>query len=190
MKDFDAALTWSSFEQHRAAAKTPRAIRNFETVVKHSKAEVEADLDTIFETLVDEPNYYDYGVVVGAGDTGPKGMAAVRKNYETMVQNGSYVIESRKDKVIVDDTRLVSEGSFRQVLNAEAAKAQNLVPDDATGFFLVTARTAVFWEFDDDGRALGETRYVVPQKIEPLDEADLPAHYPAHLRSTPAESAR
>jgi hypothetical protein len=183
VNNFDAALTWSSFEQHRHVAKTPRALQNFETVVKHSKAEVEADLDTIFETLVPEPMYYDYGVVVGAGETGPKGHAEVLKNYETMVHNGAYVIESRKDKVMVDDTRLVSEGSFRQILNAEAAKAQNLVPGDATGFFLVTARTAVFWEFDDEGLAKGETRYVVPLSVEPLAEEDLPAHYPAHLRT-------
>lgn len=186
LKDFDAAVTWTSFEQHRHRAKTPRARQNLDTVIRHSRAEVEADVDTIMDTLAPDPQYYEYGVVVGGGDSGPKGWDAVRTNYLAMVQNGSYVIESHKDRVFVDDTRLVSEGSFRQVLTADVARSMNHAGADATGYFLLTARTAVFWEFDENGKALGELRYVVPLSIEPLPEEDLPANFPAHLRTTSA----
>jgi hypothetical protein len=83
--------------------------------------------------------------------------------------------------VIIDDERLVSEGTFRQILTADAARAMGYVDADAVGFFLVRARTVVFWEFDEDGKAQGEDRYVFVQAVEPLNREDLPANYPARL---------
>jgi hypothetical protein len=181
--DFDAGETWTSFAQFRSRATTPRQAQILETVIEHSRAEVAGDLDTVMKTLVDEPQYHDYGVFAGVvGDTGPKGIGPVTANYQTMVDNGSYVIESRKERVIIDDERLVSEGSFRQILTADAARSLGYVGAEADGFFLVRARTVVFWEFDEAGKAQGEDRYVFVQAVEPLKREDLPENYPARLR--------
>ena len=182
MIDFDAGQTWTSFTQFRSRATTPRQAQILETVIEHSRAEVAGDLDTVMKTLVDEPQYHDYGVFAGeVGDTGPKGIGQVTNLYQTMVDNGSYIIESTKERVIIDDDRLVSEGSFRQILTADAARGMGYVGADATGFFLVKARTVVFWEFDEAGLAQGEDRYVFVQAVEPLAREDLPANYPTRL---------
>ncbi|HEY1966773.1 MAG TPA: hypothetical protein VGH89_02395 [Pseudonocardia sp.] len=179
---FDAGQTWSSFEQFRDRASTPRQAQILQTVIDHSRAEVGGDLDGIMVTLVDEPRFHDHGVYPGVvEDTGPKGRRAVVDNYQAMVDNGSYVIESRKERVIIDDDRLVTEGSFRQILTAPVARAMGFVNTDATGFFLVHARTVVFWEFDQAGKAHGEDRYVFVQSVEPLAKEDLPDNYPQRL---------
>jgi hypothetical protein len=180
--EFDAGQTWTSFEQFRHRASTPRQAQILQTVIDHSRAEVAGDLDGVMETLVDNPRYHDFGVFAGVvGDTGPKGIGPVTDNYQTMVDNGSYIIESRKERVIIDDERLVSEGSFRQILTADAARALGYVDADAVGFFLVRARTVVFWEFDEAGKAQGEDRYVFVQAVEPLAKEDLPEGYPDGL---------
>jgi hypothetical protein len=181
---FDAAQTWTSFEKFSDRPRTARQAQLLQTVVDHSRAEVAGDIEGVMATLTENPEYHDYGVFAGVvTDTGPKGLDAVVGLYNAMVECGSYVIESQKHRVIVDDERLVSEGTFRQILTAAAAQGQGLVGPDATGFFLVIARTVVFWEFDEAGRARGEDRYVFVQSVDPLDEADLPANYPDRLRT-------
>jgi hypothetical protein len=185
---FDAQQTWTSFEKFQGQTKTPRQAQILQTVIDHSRAEVAGDIDGVMATLTDNPEYHDYGVFKGVPtDTGPKGLDAVSALYNTMVDNGSYVIESQKHRVIVDDERLVSEGTFRQVLTADAARAMGHAGPDDEGYFMVIARTVVFWEFDEAGKAKGEDRYVFVQSIEPLAPEDLPDNFPERLR--PAVSA-
>ena len=180
--DFDAALTYTSFADHMHKAKTPRQKAILDTVVVHSKGEVEADLDAVMPTLNDNPRYHEYGVFANTHeDTGPKGMEAVKHNYEAMVANGSYVIESKKDRVVVSDDEIVTSGTFRQILSAKVATEMGFVGADAEGFYMLSARTIVFWQFDEDGKAMGEDRFVMNHKIAPIAREDLPAHYPAHL---------
>jgi hypothetical protein len=53
----------------------------------------------------------------------------------------------------------------------------------ASSHYLLSARTIVFWDFDQDGKAKGEDRYVLNHQIEPLAEKDLPEDYPAQFRT-------
>jgi hypothetical protein len=41
----------------------------------------------------------------------------------------------------------------------------------------------VFWEFNADGKATGEDRYVFPTSVTPLNDEDLPKDYPAKFRA-------
>lgn len=185
---FDAQQTWTSFEKFKGRATTPRQAQILQTVIDHSRAEVAGDIPGVLKTLTDNPEYHDYGVFKGVPtDTGPKGLPAVSSLYSAMVDNGSYVIESQKHRVIVDDERLVSEGTFRQVLTADAARAMGHAGPEAEGYFMVIARTVVFWEFDEAGRAKGEDRYVFVQSIEPLAAEDLPENFPERLRPAAAK---
>jgi hypothetical protein len=187
--EFDAALTYTSFDQHMHKATTPRQRANLETVVHHSKGEVLADLDMVLPTLSDNPHYHEYGVFANTiEDTGPKGADAVRRNYEAMVANGSYVIESKKDRVVVSDDEIVTVGTFRQILSAKVARDLGFVGEDAEGFFMLSARTIVFWEFNAEGKATGEDRFVMNHRIVPVAREDLPAHYPAHLLEAEARA--
>lgn len=186
LDDFDAALTYTSFEQHRGKAKTPKQKEHLDTVIHHSKGEVLADLDMVLPTLSDNPEYHEYGVFANTTeDTGPKGMAAVKANYTEMVANGSYIIESKKTRVVVADDEIVTEGTYRQIFTAAVAKKLGFVTDEtpAAGHYLITARTVVFWEFNDEGKATGEDRYVFPTSVTPLRDEDLPKDYPAKFRA-------
>jgi hypothetical protein len=186
LDDFDAALTYTSFEPHLAKAKTPKQKEHLDTVIYHSKGEVLADLDMVLPTLSDDPQYHEYGVFAGtAEDTGPKGRAEVKANYTEMVANGSYIIESKKTRVVVADDEIVTEGTYRQIFTAAVAKKLGFAKDDsaAATHYLVAARTIVFWEFNEDGKATGEDRYVFPISVTPLSDEDLPKDYPAKFRA-------
>jgi hypothetical protein len=186
LDDFDAALTYTSFEPHLAKAKTPKQREHLDTVIRHSKGEVLANLDMVLPTLSDDPQYHEYGVFAGRKeDTGPKGMAEVKANYTEMVENGSYIIESKKTRVVVADDEIVTEGTYRQIFTAAVAKKLGYLNDDSAvaTHYLVTARTIVFWEFNADGKATGEDRYVFPTSVTPLNDEDLPKDYPAKFRA-------
>jgi hypothetical protein len=186
MKDLRPELTYTSFEQHMHKAKTPRQRANLETVMHHSKGEVLADLDMVLPTLSADPQYHEYGVFADTlEDTGPKGMAAVRANYSEMVANGSYVIESKKTRVVVADDEIVTEGTFRQILTAAVAEKMGFVKPDTpqSDFYVLAARTIVFWDFDEEGKAKGEDRAVFCHQLQPLAEEDLPDNYPAQFRT-------
>lgn len=185
LKDFDAHLTYTSFDEHMHKATTPKQLEHLKTVVHHSKGEVLADLSMVMPTLSDNPLYHEFGVFADRlDDTGPKGVDQVRKNYETMVANGSYVIESKKNRVVVSDDEVVTEGTFRQILTADVAKTMGFVARDSnqSDHYLLSARTIVFWKFDKDGKACGEDRFVFQHKIQPLAESDLPETYPPQFR--------
>ena len=187
LKDFDPHLTYTSFDEHMQKATNPKQLAHLKTVIRHSRGEVHADLSEVMPTLSDNPQYHEFGVFANTlEDTGPKGMAAVQKNYEGMVANGSYVIESKKDRVVCSDDEIVTAGTFRQILNAETAKTMGFVPKSSneSDYYMLSARTIVFWTFDKDGKACGEDRFVMNHKIVPLAEKDLPPNYPQHLRKT------
>ncbi len=186
MNDFAPELTYTSFGPHMHKATTPRQKEILELVVHHSKGEVLADLDMVLPTLSEEPEYHEYGVFANTlEDTGPKGTAAVRANYEAMVANGSYVIESKKDRVVVSEDEVVTEGTFRQILTADVAKKLGFVraDSDESAHYLLKARTVVFWQFNAAGKATGEDRFVFGHVVEALPEDDLPEDYPAQFRS-------
>lgn len=185
MQDLKPELTYTSFEEHMSKATTPQQKEHLELVVYHSKGEVLADLDMVLSTLAADPQYHEFGVFANTlEDTGPKGMDAVLANYTEMVECGSYVIESKKNRVVVSDDEIVTEGTFRQILTANVAKRLGFVAEDAQGsdHYLLRARTIVFWKFDSDGKATGEDRFVFGHTIEPLSDEQLPEDYPDQFR--------
>jgi hypothetical protein len=186
LTDFDAALTYTSYYKYRDKCQNEKQRKHLESVIRHAKGEVEGDLSEVLPTLMPDPQYHEYGVYANATeDLGPKGMAAVTANYEEMVNNGSYVIESDKHRVVIADDEIVTEGSYRQILNQSVAKKMGLLAEDDNSheFYVLFARTIVFWDFDENDLC-SEDRYVTSHRLVPIDESDLPAHYPAHLRTT------
>ena len=183
--NFDASLTYKSYEPHMWKAQNERQRRQLDAVVLHAKGEVIADLSLVIPSLCDDPQYHEYGVIDNVvGDTGPKGMDAVVANYEHMVESGSYIIESIKERLMVSDDEIMSDGPYRQIFTSAVAKELGYIPEDdnSSRHYLLTGRTVVFWKFNDEGKALGEDRYVVDRSIEPLAPEDLPADYPDRLR--------
>ncbi|MGP3533986.1 hypothetical protein ACTU3I_04250 [Microbacterium sp. RD1] len=182
---FDASLTYTSYEPHMHKAQNDRQRRQLAKVVAHAKGEVQADLGPVMDSLAPDPQYHEYGVFADVpGDTGPKGWDEVLANYNEMVETGSYVIESIKDRLMIDDHEIVTDGRYRQILPAKVAKAMGYVAedDDSARHYLLSGITVVFWRFDENEQALGEDRYVLDKTIEPLAPEDLPDDYPERLR--------
>ncbi len=183
--EFDASLTWKSYLPHMHKAKTDRQRRQLDAVFAHAKGEVEADLGPVMDSLCPDPQYHEYGVFADRpGDTGPKGWDEVLANYNEMVASGTYVIESVKDRLLIDDEQIITDGRYRQILPARAAKDMGYVAedDDRSTHYMLEGITVVFWTFDENEKALGEDRYVLDKSITPIDPADLPADYPDRLR--------
>lgn len=184
LTDFDAALTYTSYYKYRDKCQNDKQRKHLEAVIRHAKGEVEGDLSEVLPTLMPDPQYHEYGVYVNSTeDLGPKGLAAVTANYEDMVKTGSYVIESDKHRVVISDNEIVTEGSYRQILNQDVAKKMGLLAsdDNSNEFYVLFARTIVFWDFDENDLC-SEDRYVTSHRLVPISESDLPAHYPSHLR--------
>lgn len=188
LSDFDSALTYTSYYKFRDKCVNDKQREHLETVIRHSRGEALGDLSEVLPTLMPSPQYHEYGIYANTiEDLGPKGLDAVRTNYEEMVNNGSYVIESNKHRVVIADDEIVVEASYRQILNKAVATKMGLLEEgqDDHDFFVLYARTIVFWDFDEEGLC-SEDRYVTNHKLVPIEESQLPANYPAHLRTKAA----
>jgi hypothetical protein len=99
------------------------------------------------------------------------------------VASGAGFFESYKPRIVVDDDNVVTESVMRGIVPGAVARARGCDVDDADGHYLVTARTAIFWPFDEACELIGEDSYgssdVTDCRRVPDDE--LPAAYLAML---------
>ena len=178
--DFDQRISWKRLEERLARTTDPRHRKMLQTVIDHAAAETRGDVDALMATLVDDPNYHFWS---GGRDWGPKGREAVRAFYDDFVASGAGFFESDKVRIVVDDDTVVTESSMRGIVPGPVAQARGHAIDDINGHYLVTARTAIFWPFDENGVLIGEDSYgssdVADCHRVPDDE--LPAEYVAML---------
>jgi len=180
MLDFDPRRVWSALEERLERTDNPRQRQMLETVIEHVRAEVDRSLDRLMATLIANPQYHFW---VGGKDVGPKGYEAVRDYYATFVASGGAVMQTPKDRIVVDDATIAYEGTISNIVPGRVAKARGYHVADVSSHYLVRFRNVVFWSFDDDGLALGEDSYTAidPDDFEPLDRADLPEVYLEYL---------
>lgn len=182
MLDFDQRRGWEALEARLARTQDPRHRRLLETVIEHVQAEVAMSLDRLMGTLVPEPQYHFW---VGGKDVGPKGHQAVRDYYAAFVASGGAVMQTPKDRIVVDDDNVVHEGVISNIVPGRVAKARGYRITDEDAHYLVRFRNVVLWTFDADGLALGEDSYtsIDPDDFDELDDADLPPTYIEYLAS-------
>jgi hypothetical protein len=182
MLQFDQSRIWTDLEARLARTENPRHRKLLETVITHGKAEAALDVDALMATLVPEPRYHFWR---DGRDFGPKGYEGVRTYYEAFATGGGAVFESPKERICVDDDMIVHEGVLRNLIPGHLAKARGYhVPSEA-GHYLVRFRSVILWEFDAEGRAVGEDSYssIDPDAFEAVADADLPPVYLDYLRS-------
>jgi ketosteroid isomerase-like protein len=173
----DPKVTWAKVEARLATEKDPTLRRNLATVFAHMKAESIGDLDGLLETLSDDVQYHFYG----SPEPDPTGKAGVRQFYENFIAGGATRLQLDIDRLVVDDTCVVTEGVMRMAYPGRTLAAQGVVVDDPDAFYLYEARMAVFWPFDDQGLARGEDTYtagdgfagIADRKLRPEDIAEL-----------------
>ena len=180
--EFDQSITWQALEERLARTTNPRHRQMLQTVIDHAKAESSGDVDGLMATLGDDPQYHFWS---GGNDWGPKGYDGVRAFYEDFVASGAGFFESRKPRIVVDDDNVVTESVMRGIVPGAIAQQRGYDIPDVNGHYIVTARTAIFWPFDEAGTLIGEDSYgssdVTDFQRVPDDE--LPAEYVAMLEA-------
>jgi hypothetical protein len=180
--DFDQAISWRGLEERLERTTDPRHRRMLETVIEHAKAESRGDVDGLMATLGDDPQYHFWS---GGTDWGPKGADGVRAYYEGFVASGAGFFESYKARIVVDDDNVVTESVMRGIVPGRVAQQRGYAISDVNAHYLVTARTAIFWPFDESCTLIAEDSYGSSDLSEftlvPDDE--LPAEYVAMLEA-------
>jgi hypothetical protein len=182
MLDFDQARGWEALEQRLAATDNPRHRALLSTVIEHAKAEAVGDVETLMKTLIADPAYHFWGP---KGDIGPKGYDGVRQYYDAFVASGAAILQSVKERIIVDDWSICHEGTLSTILPWQLAKARGYAITDESGHYLVRARVCILWSFDDEARAFGEDSYSAtrPDDFERIPDDELPSFYTDYLQS-------
>ena len=176
---FDQSISWQRLEERLARTTNPRHRQMLQVVIDHAKAESSGDVDGLMATLSDDPQYHFWS---NGQDWGPKGRDGVRAFYESFVASGAGFFESHKARTVVDDENVVTESVMRGIVPGTVAQARGCAVEDVNGHYLVTARTAIFWPFDEDGKLIGEDSYGSSDgSVERVPDDELPAEYVAML---------
>jgi hypothetical protein len=180
--EFDQTISWQRIEERLARTTNPRHRKMLQTVIDHAKAEAHGDVDGLMATLGDDPQYHFWS---NGTDWGPKGRDGVRAFYEGFVASGAGFFESFKPRIVVDDDTVVTECVIRGLVPGAIARQRGHDVPDADGHYVVIARTAIFWPFDDAGELIGEDSYGSSDvtEFEQVAEEDLPPAYVAMLEA-------
>lgn len=183
MIDFDARRTYRGIEEKLAATTNPRHRAMLRMLLQHSKGEVEGDLDAVLGSLAPHPVYK--GVRNGGAGPQPEGMDQVRDFYVREIFGaGRHVLESVKDRIVVDDHTIVTEGTIRVFQwGRDLAQAGAPVDDDEAAY-LLSARVLIVWPFDAEGRIIGEESWSEPatMALEKVPDAEVPETFKAYIR--------
>ena len=178
--EFDQSISWQRLEERLTRTTNPRHRKMLQTVIDHASAEARGDVDGLMATLGTDPEYHFWAA---GHDWGPKGRDGVRAYYEDFVASGAGFFESYKARIVVDDDNVVTESVMRGIVPGVVARARGCDVPDVNGHYLVTARTAIFWPFNEACELIGEDSYgssdVNDFELVPDDE--LPAAYVAML---------
>jgi len=178
--DFDQTISWRGLEDRLARTDNPRHRKMLQTVIDHAKAESYGDVDGLMATLGDDPQYHFWS---GGTDWGPKGADAVRAYYRDFVASGAGFFESYKARIVVDDDDVVTESVMRQLVPGRVAQQRGYDVPDVDAHYVVTARTAIFWPFDESCTLIAEDSYGSSdlRDLTLVPDDELPADYVAML---------
>ncbi len=175
--------TWRFVQERMESESNPTVRRNLELVLEHMKREAAADIEGVVATLCDSPRYvtHDMPDEPIMNPTGDKD--AVRGFYDmTIVQTGAHKLELACDRVIADESAVMTEGIMRMAYPGQTLIAMGIDVDDADAYYLYQTRMGVVWPVDpESGLLIGEETYtgtdgfagIADRKINPEDIAPL-----------------
>lgn len=175
MPVIDQTLTYRDIGERLAAMTNPRHKIMLERLYRHARGEVEEDLEAVLSTLAPNPVYK---IQTQGPEMNPRGMDAVRAFYtEQIFGKGRHVLESNKERIIVADDAIITEGVVKMVMWGRDLIAQgNPAADDPEGVYLLTYNSLIVWPYDEEARILGEESwaYYPPDCLRRIDPADAP----------------
>jgi hypothetical protein len=188
MLDFDPDRTWRPVQEKLDRTTDPRHRQLLEQVLAHGQGEVRGDLDMVMGTLAPNPVYR----WVRQGSAEPVvGTEAVRRYYvDDIFGGGRHILEGNKDRIVVDDHTVVTEGTMRILQWGRDLVARGAPVDDPDATYLLTVRLLIVWPFDDAGKLLGEESWSQPStsSLERVADEDVPAVFQDYIAAKLAAS--
>lgn len=181
MSIIDQTLTYKPIEAKLAQTTNPKHRRMLENVLKHARGEVEEDLEAVMASLSANPTYR---VRNGGPEMNPSGRKNVRRYYiEQIFGKGRHCLESNKERILVSDEAVITEGVLRSVMWGRDMKEMGMPIDDPEGYYLVRYHMLIVWPCDEDGYITGEESWSSLPKdyIVKITEADLPENFERYV---------
>jgi hypothetical protein len=154
----DPRKNWAALEQRLKTETDPIIRRNFETTIKHAKAEAAADFPTLMSTVADNAAYTSYTDGDAAGNS-PKGKDGVAAYYKMIVESGCHHIEHAMDRIVADRYAITTEGNISMAYPTAILKAMGIEVSDAYPYYLYVGRLMIVWGFDEQGLVTCEDSY-------------------------------
>jgi len=179
MLDFDPSRTWKVVQEKLNRTTNPRHRAMLQELLDHARGEVEGDLERVMGTLSANPAYRG----VRSGPKQPVGTDEIRDFYVNEVFGGGrFCIEGNKDRIVVDDDTIITEGTMRVMLWGRDLERQGAPVDDRDAVYLMTVRLLIVWPFDRDGKIIGEESWnQQPESLVKVPHEDVPANFKAYI---------
>jgi len=178
MAIIDQTLTYKDIAEKLARTTNPRHKLMLERLLQHARGEVEEDLEAVLGTLGPNPVYKSSIETPGMNPTGMDDV--VRFYKEQIFGKGRHCLESTKERILVSDDAIVTEGQVRSVHWGQDLIDTGTQVDDADGFYLLTYRMLIVWPYDEECRITGEeswSRRTGSDYMRKISEADLPESF-------------
>jgi hypothetical protein len=182
--EFDPSKTWTSIQEKLDRTTDPRHRAMIGEVLAHARAEVDGDLEGVLGTLCANP-VYRYVRNAGPVDQ-PRGTEAIRDFYVTDIFGGGrHILEGYKDRIVVDDHTVITEGTMRILQWGRDLVAQGLQVDDPDATYLMSVRLLIVWPFDEDQKIIGEESWSQPRTrtLEKVPDEDVPQAFRDYIAS-------
>lgn len=182
----DPAKGYRAVEERLDRTRDPRRRAILACLRDHLLAEMRGDFELLLSTLAPDPHYHFWVEGSGFGG-GPRGLAAVRRHYEQLFEEGRSVCEYDIERIVVDDDCVVTEGWFDQVFPGRVLASRGASIDDPEAVYALRMRLLLLWPFDANGKLVGEDSYsngsmYVPGNIRKLAPEEIPPVYYDRLR--------
>jgi len=187
MLDFDPTRTWKVVQEKLDQTTNPRHRAMLGELLNHARGEVEGDLERVMGTLSATPAYRG----VRSGPKQPVGTDEIRDFYVNEVFGGGrFCIEGNKDRIVVDDDTIITEGTMRVMLWGRDLERQGATVDDRDAVYLMTVRLLIVWPFDKSGKIIGEESWnQQPESVVKVAPEDVPENFRVYVREKLKEAA-
>lgn len=189
MAAIDQSLTYKALGERLERTTNPKHKEMLQRLYQHARSEVEGDLEGVMATLGANPVYRIWSMPGAA--TNPRGTEAVRDFYVNQIfGKGRHCLESQKDRIVVDDDCIITEGDVRTVRWGRDLLEEGVEVDDPDACYIQSYRMLVVWPYDETNRIIGEeswaTRAGAPM-IGKIPEAEAPEQFRAYLAKRRAD---
>jgi hypothetical protein len=177
----DPHTSWLALEA-RAEREANTLHRELLLAVRdHMEYEIKGDLERLMNTLIAEPVYHFW-------NENPfvlEGQAAVRGFYQNMIAAGGNQFQVVVDRILVDDSGVVTEGQVKQVHRGSAVIAMGLTELEGSSIdpgdlILSTSQLITVWPAGAEARLVGEDIYMPHSPLRNarrITSEDLPSYY-------------